>query len=179
MVFQAFWADLGAFLVALDHILASKTGPKTRQNGDLIQGPFLEPKLLENGPQNGPRMAPKIAPRRYLGGFLGFRRPALSLLGPALLATWLSRGLLGAFMGSYKAFSGPLGGLRRSYWPLLGFLSDDFWGFTGHFRYSCWLLENSSHSWMTWGWGGGWVGVPKHNRTLDSSSSQSSHIQGD
>ena len=96
MVFQAFWADLGAFLVALDHILASKTGPKTRQNGDLIQGPFLEPKLLENGPQNGPRMAPKIAPRRYLGGFLGFRRPALSLLGPALLATWLSRGLLGA-----------------------------------------------------------------------------------
>ena len=48
VVFQAFWADLGAFLVALDHILASKTGPKTRQNGDLIQGPFLEPKLLEN-----------------------------------------------------------------------------------------------------------------------------------
>ena len=95
VVFRAFWAHLGVFLAASGHILGSKTGPKTRQNGDLIQGPSLEPKLLENGPQNGPRMAPKVAPKRYLGGFLGFRRPALSLLGPALLATWLSRGLLG------------------------------------------------------------------------------------
>ena len=67
-------------------------------------------------PKQAPKMDPKMAPKRLLGEILGSSRPSWAILGhqqaffessgSTMIASSLSRSLLGGLLGSFKALLG-------------------------------------------------------------------------